>query len=153
MVQVTNSNNTNPKICEYLDSNNIKCQHEITKKTTWYTDNKFEGVYCNKHSEICYRLQKFKAWEKAQQFLQNYVYCGSHWEKCDEHGPIDIYHYISKNRLGTRQVEELNKWDYDEEIWLRDDIWSYCGPYPTYPEPDWLTEDFESKLVADAMNN
>jgi hypothetical protein len=73
--------------------------------------------------------------------------------KCDEHGPIDIYHYISKKRLGTRQVEELNKWDYDEEIWLRDDIWSYCGPYPTYPEPDWLTEDFESKLVADAMNN
>jgi hypothetical protein len=32
MVQVTNSNNTYPKICKYLDSNNIKCQHEITKK-------------------------------------------------------------------------------------------------------------------------
>jgi hypothetical protein len=65
--------------------------------------------------------------QRAIDFHNIYTYCGSHWEKADDIGCQTIYHYILKDRLGNRSINELTKWDYDVEVWIDDDIWIYCG--------------------------
>jgi hypothetical protein len=82
---------------------------------------------CALHSSIINQLQKYEDWITAKKFHEEHEYVGEHWEKCDEGGPIPIYHYIRKERLGSRSKEELDMWDFDQEIWLGDKLWPYCG--------------------------
>jgi hypothetical protein len=69
---------------------------------------------CSFHSKIIGKLKKYGGWIIAKKFYEEYEYTGEHWKKCDDDGPIPIYHYISKKRFSSRSVEELDKWDYDQ---------------------------------------
>lgn len=62
-------------------------------------------------------------------FFNNHIYCGQHADGYDYSGPIIVYHYISKERLGARSVSSLSKDDYDEEIWPGDNLYRYCEDY------------------------
>jgi hypothetical protein len=106
---------------------------------------------CDLHYKINYELKQYEGWESANKFHQENVYTGEHWEKCDKDGPIPIYHYISKQRLGSRSVKELSKWDYDHEIWLGDKLWSYCGPYWEGKAKTEYPKDFVEKLQLKAL--
>lgn len=127
----TYSNNTHittpKKTCTFKDSAGKSCCQHATN--TFWIRPSYNNVYCQKHADICYKLRELKMMQKSKLFHNKYIYCGSHWEKCDEFGPQDIYHYISKERLGDRDIDEIDKWDYDVEIWVGDDLWAYCGPY------------------------
>lgn len=53
-----------------------------------------------------------------------YYYCGQHTESYDKHGPIPIYHYISKSELGNRKLKDIPWHLSDMEIWPGDLLWS-----------------------------
>lgn len=135
-------------LCSYIDQNGNTCQETI------YRYSVFNNKMCDKHYEICEKIKKYKAWVDAKDFHEKYVFCGSHWEEADSQGVEDIYHYISKERLGDRPVEEIGKWDHDEEIWITNPIWYFCGPdgYQDILQEDY-PEDYVERLLAEAMVN
>lgn len=59
-------------------------------------------------------------------FFNNHVYCGKHDDGYDDIGPTIVYHYISKERLGNRNVSNLKADEYDEEIWPGDKLYRHC---------------------------
>jgi len=78
-----------------------------------------------KTSEI---MSEIKILKKAIKFHKKYIYVDSYFEECDENGPIQVYCYISKKKLGNRDVISLKPFEYDVEIGPYDDIRVYCGP-------------------------
>lgn len=139
---VTSTNVTNP--CCYQDINGTMCNQESINKKKKYWEYKYVGKYCQKHTDIKHKIAFYKAWLNAKKLHDDYVYCGYHWEKCDEDGTEDIYHYIAKSRLGDRDVDTLDNWDYDVEVWIYDSIWKFCGPFASEKISDY---DFESNYI------
>lgn len=102
--------------CSYVDKHGTTCE-----------DSSFNNEFCTKHTNIVYSLDTFKGWKQAKEYHKTHVYCGEHHEKSC--GDIDaVYHYISKKRLGNRSVEDLGEWEYEDEVWISDSMWLYCGP-------------------------
>jgi len=54
---------------------------------------------------------------------ETYYYFGEHWEGCDYEAPYIIYHYISKTHLNGRNINTVDIYDYDLEIWPCDRLW------------------------------
>ena len=102
--------------CYYVDMNGNTCNDIIELDT-----------YCRRHYETEQQIKQHEAWELTKKFHSKYIPCGSRWEECDDDGPIPIYLYISREKLGSRSVHELEEWEYDEEIWFGDARWKYCG--------------------------
>lgn len=139
-------NSKNPKyvncinLCSFVDMNGITCN---------VSSDVSSDVFCSYHTDIIYQLNQYKSWKKAVEFHKKYVYCGKHWEKADEDGTIDIYHYINRERLNIDSIDELDEldvWDYDCEVWYYDDIWSFCGPYVESHINYLYPDDYEEQL-------
>jgi len=128
-------------LCTYVDANKKVCSQSTTKP----------GL-CSHHSKLLCELQNYNDWKMAFDFHEANVYVGSHWEKADEYGPIDIYHYISRSKyekiINSNPNFDFTRYEnYDTEIWLGDKLWSYCGSraeerLKAYIYPD----DFEAKI-------
>lgn len=133
-------------LCCYSDINGNLC----TKSTN-------KPGLCLNHKMLLSQLADYKLWKAAVDFHKSNVYIGSHWEKADDDGPIDIYHYLSRDRYNKIMKSNPNFnfdnfWDYDDEIWISDDLWSYCGPFAEsklnekcYPKN--FAEQIEAKLL------
>lgn len=63
-----------------------------------------------------------------EQEYRTFYYVGQHVDGCDRQGPIIIYHYISKEMLNGRNLNTINQWDYDLELWPGDRFWRDAGP-------------------------
>ena len=48
---------------------------------------------------------------------------GEHVDGCDKCGPIYVYHYISSTQLNGRNLNEVEMWDGDLELWPGDRLW------------------------------
>ncbi len=110
------------QLCCYSDTTGNLCTNQTTKP----------GL-CTNHRTLLEQLHEYKKWKAAVKFHESFVYIGSHWEKADSDGPIDIYHYLSRERYNeiiksNSNFDFDNFWQYDEEIWIWDELWSYCGP-------------------------
>ena len=79
--------------------------------------------YCESHLIYIKDLEDYNNFKEAQEYHKDYVFCGSHIEDGDE-----VYHYISREKLGIRNIDELNKDEYDDIIYFSDNIHLYCGP-------------------------
>ena len=55
---------------------------------------------------------------------ETYYYMGEHVDGCDQYGPIYVYHYISSTQLNGRNLNEVEIWDGDLELWPGDRLWS-----------------------------
>ena len=55
---------------------------------------------------------------------ETYYYMGEHVDGCDQYGPIYVYHYISSAQLNGRNLNEVEMWDGDLELWPGDRLWS-----------------------------
>ncbi len=134
------------QLCCYKDTNGNLCTQSTLKP----------GL-CTKHKSLLDQLSQYKTYKAAVEFHKSNVYVGSHWEKADDDGPIDIYHYMSRDRYNkiiksNPKFNFSNYWKYDEEIWIGDELWSYCGPYAesrleqmAYPEN--FEEDIKTQLL------
>ena len=130
-------------LCGFVDVNGNTCQEKVGYNN-----------FCNLHSTIVYQLREYEGWKAAVEFHKKYVYCGKHWEKADEDGPIDIYHYMSRDRLGSKtidDIDELDEWDYDQEIWLGDKLWPFCGPWGEEKIKNEYPDNFEEQLQLKAL--
>ncbi len=126
--------------CGFVDKHGTTCD-----KTTFS-----HNEYCVKHFNIVCAINNYNGWKKSIEFRKQYVYCGEHYEK--SHGDVDaVYHYISRARLGNRSIKELDKWDYDEEVWINDSKWLFCGPYPSDYHTEKFTEGYVEKLLEEAV--
>ena len=126
--------------CGYTDKNGTTCNDST------FSSNE----YCVKHFNIVYKISNYDGWKKSIEFHKEYIYCGEHYEK--SHGDVDaVYHYISRARLGDRSIEEIDEWDYDEEIWIGDSMRLFCGPFPSDYWTVQFTEDYEEKLLEEAV--
>ena len=101
------------KCCAFVDiiaNKELACNKNKCKYST----------FCELHT----MLEEIKIWKNAKMFHEQYEYVGSHWEKADEYGVEDIYHYIRRNK---NDDERIVAHDYDVEIWIQNPIWKYCG--------------------------
>ena len=128
------------QLCCYVDATGTLCTNSTRKP----------GL-CPTHDKLLNQLAEYKKWKKAIQFHKTHVYVGSHWEKADADGPIDIYHYMelsNYNKLiqSGKQIDWANFYEYDTEIWIYDDLWSYAGPNAVerISQMDY-PDDFEEK--------
>lgn len=62
-----------------------------------------------------------------EQIYQTFYYLGQHTEGSDQYGPIIVYHYISDEMRNGRNLNTLDIWDYDLEIWPGDRYWRDAG--------------------------
>ncbi len=134
------------QLCCYVDANGNLCAQSTLKP----------GL-CVKHKMLLDQLSQLKSYQAAVQFHKSNVYVGSHWEKADDDGPIDIYHYL--NRDSYNKIIKANPkfdfkdyWKYDQEIWIGDELWSYCGPYAEsrlkrMEYPDNFEEEIQAQLL------
>ncbi len=134
------------ELCTFVDANQTPC----TKST------EFPGL-CSHHSHLLSRLEQWENWKSAVEFHKLNIYVGSHWEKADEDGTIDIYHYMSREKYDeiinqTPDFDFKNFWDYDYEIWINDKLWGLCGPSGeqivsniNYPEN--FREQIEAQMI------
>lgn len=127
-------------LCCFVDTDGNSCQDKISSNN-----------YCTLHADVVNQLKEYESWKVSAEFHKNNVYVGSHWETTDEYGPIDIYHYISRERLGSKSINELEEWDYDKEIWLGDKLWPLCGPLGEEKVRNKYPEDFVEKLQLKAL--
>lgn len=135
------------QLCCYTDVNSNTCNKSVI----------IPGL-CINHRTLLEQLDEYKRWIKAVKFHESYVYVGSHWEKADSDGPIDIYHYLSRDKYNeiiksNPKFNFTNFWQYDEEIWICDDLWSYCGPYgesrvKSTSYPDDFQDQIEIQLLS-----
>ena len=58
---------------------------------------------------------------------ETYYYLGEHVDGCDQYGPIIVYHYISDAMRNGRNLNTIDIWDYDLELWPGDTLWSKGG--------------------------
>jgi hypothetical protein len=134
------------QLCCYTDTNGNLCYKSTLKP----------GL-CVKHKMLLDQLSQYKSYKAAVEFHKNNVYIGFHWEKADDDGPIDIYHYLSRDKY-NKIIESNPNFDfknflkYDEEIWIGDELWSYCGPYAEsrleqMNYPDNFEEQIQTQLL------
>jgi hypothetical protein len=122
-------------VCGFVDMNGKSC--------------KSKGVYnnfCTIHNEITNQLKKYMEWMEVVEFHNKYIYYGKHWEKED-----DVYHYISRDRLIDNSINDFNEWDYDQEIWIGDKLWPFCGPHGYNHTMKNYSIDFEHQLQLKAL--
>jgi hypothetical protein len=126
--------------CEFVDKHGTTCE-----KSTFG-----RNEYCTKHFNIVCAINNYDGWKKSIEFRKEYVYCGEHYEK--SHGDVDaVYHYISRARLGDRSIEELDEWDYDDEVWISEPMWLFCSRNPLDSLTEKFTEDYVEKLLEEAV--
>jgi hypothetical protein len=107
----------------------VKCYEE--KK---YSNDKIEIEYIDKNTNFAFyvslvnNIKQYKYWKQAVEYHKKYEYIGRHWEKAYKDGVDWIYHYVDRERLHNKTVDEIDPNDYDDEIWITDPIWSYSGP-------------------------
>jgi hypothetical protein len=58
---------------------------------------------------------------------QTFYYLGQHTDGCDRDGPTIVYHYISEEMRNGRNLNMIDIWDYDLELWPGDRYWSNAG--------------------------
>ncbi len=134
------------QLCCYTDTNGNLCSQSTLKP----------GL-CVKHKMLLEQLSQYKSYQAAVQFHKSNVYVGSHWEKADDDGPIDIYHYLNRDSYNKiiKSHPKFNFkdfWKYDQEIWIGDELWSYCGPYAEsrlkqMNYPDNFEEEIQAQLL------
>jgi hypothetical protein len=73
-------------------------------------------------------IKQYKNWKQSIEYHKKYEYIGRHWEKSYKNGVDWIYHYVDRERLHNKTVDEIDPNEYDDEIWIDSPIWSYCGP-------------------------
>ncbi len=146
----TESNNTckTPK-CSFVDKNGTQCDCVAKCKL-----NKFYLNYCERHNTIVNEIKEYNKWLEAKKYHEEYEYVGSHWEKAYEDGVDNIYHYIRRDRLKTesKSIEDYDEYDYDDEIWIWQPIWIFCGPnyksrLESYNYPENYLEQLENSAI------
>ena len=55
---------------------------------------------------------------------ETYYYLDEHVDGCDQYGPIIVYHYISEMMRNGRNLNSIDIYDYDLELWPGDKYWS-----------------------------
>ena len=60
---------------------------------------------------------------------ETYYYIGEHIDGCDMDGPKYVYHYISESYLNGRNINEIEVWDCDLELWPGDKYWIEAGKH------------------------
>lgn len=63
-----------------------------------------------------------------EQEYKTFYYLGKHVDGCDQYGPIIVYHYISDEMRNGRNLNTLDIWNYDLELWPGDRYWRNAGP-------------------------
>ena len=126
--------------CSFVDINGNTCQEKVDKND-----------YCNFHNDIVWQLEEYDYWKQTIEFHKKYVYCGKHWDKADERGPIYIYHYISRDRIGSKSIEDFDEWDYDIEISVGHKLRIICGPRVEVKISDKYPEDYKQQLEKKAL--
>lgn len=58
---------------------------------------------------------------------QTFYYLGEHVDGCDRNGPTIVYHYISDMMRNGRNLNTLDIWNYDLELWPGDRHWRNAG--------------------------
>lgn len=106
--------------CSYVDKNGKTCQENTVYKNS-------RVYYCEKHNHIVRNIKTYEAWKQAVEYHKKYEYVGEHWEKARKDGVKMIYHYVNRDRLENKPIDEIDPNDYDDEIWIWSPIWSYCG--------------------------
>jgi hypothetical protein len=56
-----------------------------------------------------------------------HYYVGEHVDGYDRYGPIIVYHYISERARNGRNINTIDQWEYDMEIWPGDRYWPHAG--------------------------
>lgn len=56
-----------------------------------------------------------------------YYYLGQHVDGCDMYGQNNVYHYISEKLLNGRNLNIIDLWEYDLELWPGDKYWLDAG--------------------------
>lgn len=105
----------NHDTCKYVDIKGTPCSKKIDL-----------DHFCQSHNKITKQLVEYRNCQAAIEFHNKYIYHGMHWEKTDNSGPNNIYHYVSRDR--NKKTIEIEEWDYDIEVWIGDQVWPYCGP-------------------------
>lgn len=62
-----------------------------------------------------------------EQEYKTFYYVGQHVDGCDSQGPIIVYHYMSEEMRNGRNLNTINEWDYDLELWPGDRYWREAG--------------------------
>lgn len=110
--------------CQFVNDTNLKCDMD-------YTRNVDEKKLCDYHYNRATKYAKYWPFsefpESAVDIHKNYKYVGKHWEKADSAGPYYIYHYILRNRIEGKSWDEVQKMNYDIEIWPGEVDWPYCS--------------------------
>lgn len=107
--------------CSYVDKNGTTCSELIHGIM-------LNSHYCQYHYHVVNNIKQYKYWKQAVEYHKKYEYIGRHWEKAYKDGVDWIYHYVDRERLHNKTVDEIDPNDYDDEIWITDPIWSYSGP-------------------------
>lgn len=110
--------------CTFVNENNSKCQLD-------YIITSDENKFCDYHHRRAVTYTKYWPFadfpESSIDIHKNYKYFGKHWEKADSIGPYYIYHYILRSRIEGKTWDEVQKMDYDLEIWPGETDWAYCS--------------------------
>ena len=84
--------------------------------------------YCKNHYyEMKIKFQN-KINAEVEHIKNNYVLCGFHMEKYDWKEELKVLHFISNEDLGEREIENLDKDEYNIEIWPMDIHYKYFTP-------------------------
>jgi hypothetical protein len=110
--------------CQFVNENNFKCDID-------YTTTVNDKNLCDYHHKRAIMYTKYWPFEDFPEssidIHKKYKYVGKHWEKCDSTGRYYIYHYILRNRIEGKAWDEVQKMDYDLEIWPGETDWPYCS--------------------------
>ena len=107
-------------LCAFINSHDLTCSQRSSPLSP--------NQYCEQHLVYIKDMEDMANYKEAIEYHKKFVFCGSHIEDNDE-----VYHYISRENLGTRYIDELDENEYDDVVYFSDNKYFYCGPSPEKP--------------------